>query len=102
MSKTRRVNHLEVVIEVPLVVGRYPPVKRSVDATWREADEIVSAVKRHLTAYHDDARQAFIRVDRDDVCGYCGAAWTEKSDLYNGGCCQKDQEEEESREQAEG
>lgn len=51
-------------------------------------DDIVSDIKRHV----DNARHIEVEFDQDSVCEHCGAAWTETSNTYNGGCCSKDEE----------
>lgn len=56
-------------------------------------EEIVSQIKRHV----DQIAYAGVEFDRPDVCGHCGHAWTESDPNYNGGCCQKDQDDEDAR-----
>lgn len=46
-------------------------------------------IKRHV-----DHGGTSIEYDDTPVCEYCGYAWTEKSDEFNGGCCDKDLEHE--------
>lgn len=44
---------------------------------------------------------AFSNIDVEEqvaaTCDSCGAPWTEKSDTYNGNCCDADEEDEEQR-----
>jgi hypothetical protein len=56
-------------------------------------DEIVAEVKRHV----DNIGSVYVEYDQDAVCEHCGDKWTEDSDTYNGGCCEKDQQAEENR-----
>ena len=51
-------------------------------------DDIADAVRRHV----DNARYVEVKFVQEDVCEHCGAPWTEDSATYNGGCCDKDEE----------
>lgn len=55
--------------------------------------EIVSDIKRHV----DNVSYAWVEFDQEHVCSHCGSNWTEDSNSYNGGCCEKDQEAEDTR-----
>ena len=50
--------------------------------------ELIAEIKRHV--------DGFERIDYDctttDVCSFCGAAWEQKEDLWNG-CCDEDNAE---------
>lgn len=50
-------------------------------------DEIKKEVRRHINNI------GVVSVDFDTVktCEHCGSAWTEESNAYNGGCCDKDE-----------
>lgn len=50
--------------------------------------EIADAIKRHA----DNVGETEIKYDQLYVCEHCGNQWTEDSDTYNGGCCDKDEE----------
>ena len=53
------------------------------------ARSIMAEIKRHV----DDVESMEIVEEFNEcVCEFCGAEWTEKSDNYNGGCCDKDEE----------
>jgi hypothetical protein len=56
-------------------------------------DEIAKDVKRHV----DQVGSVSVDFDQEYVCEYCGAEWTEGKNSYNGGCCDKDCEEEDKR-----
>lgn len=56
-------------------------------------EEIAKDIKRHV----DNVRHCSVEFDQEHVCEHCGAAWTEESDTYNGGCCSADEEAEETR-----
>lgn len=51
-------------------------------------EEIQASIKRHV----DEVRHTGIEYSQDDICEYCKTLWTEDSDTYNGGCCDKDEE----------
>jgi len=53
------------------------------------AEEMLSQIKRHV----DGAKHAQIVTEKEYFCSHCGHKWTEKSITYNGGCCEKDEEQ---------
>lgn len=55
--------------------------------------DIADAIRRHV----DDVADVVIEFDTNQVCEHCGERWYERSESYNGGCCEKDQEAEDSR-----
>lgn len=59
----------------------------------QRCQEIVEEVRRHV----DNIGHVSIESDQSDVCEHCGSAWTEESNEYNGGCCEKDQAAEDDR-----
>ena len=58
--------------------------------------EIIEQAKRHV----DCGKYARMVWDVEGVCSHCGRQWTEDDELYNGGCCYRDQEDQEAREAA--
>lgn len=59
--------------------------ERLKDAT-RQCQEISAGIRRHI----DDVEGAYIQIDREYECSYCGCEWTEDSSEFNGGCCDED------------
>jgi hypothetical protein len=53
----------------------------------------VAEIRRHV----DEVGSVYVESDANPVCSHCGASWTEGSDPYNGGCCDKDVAEEDAR-----
>ncbi len=51
-------------------------------------EEIANAIRRHV----DSISGVHVEWDSDPVCSHCGSRWTELTDRYNGGCCDKDEE----------
>lgn len=51
-------------------------------------EEIAKDVERHV----DNVGSALVEFDTFYVCEHCGADWTEKTEDYNGGCCDKDEQ----------
>ncbi len=49
-------------------------------------EDILKDIKRHV----NEVQGSYIVCDRNPVCSYCGSKWTEDGEEYNGGCCQKD------------
>jgi hypothetical protein len=56
-------------------------------------EEIVKDVKRHV----NQVGAIDLEFDQKYVCEHCGAEWTEGENPFNGGCCDKDCEEEVAR-----
>ena len=71
----------------------YPDDKERLDEYRKRCVEMLDQIKRHV----DNVGHVCIKCHTEDVCGYCGARWTEDSDEFNGGCCAKDMEHEPHR-----
>lgn len=54
--------------------------------------EMESAIRRHV----DHVALVETKFDRVLLCEFCGKSWTEDSATYNGGCCDQDQEGDDS------
>lgn len=87
--KKIRVNSIKVVIDVPVIEGRRSG-NVTVDEARNEAHRIVKSAKRHLAHEHDLSGMS-LESDSDAICEHCDSRWTEKSDTYNGGCCDEDE-----------
>ncbi len=61
--------------------------------TRHNAKELEKSIKRHC---FDEI--VGTGLDCDEVCSFCGNLWTEKSNDYNGGCCDTDEENKPSKE----
>lgn len=55
---------------------------------------LIADIKRHV----DGIRSIGFECETENVCEYCGAAWTEDSDVFNGGCCDEDLEHDPGQE----
>lgn len=53
----------------------------------RDCEAIIEQIKRHV----DGVSHLYVDFDTTHSCGHCGHVWTEKSDTYNGGCCEEDE-----------
>ncbi len=51
-------------------------------------EEIVREIRRHV----ENVGSASVIETSEARCSHCGRGWTEDSDAYNGGCCDKDEE----------
>lgn len=51
-------------------------------------EQIIRDIKRHV----DNVSDAELVVVTESTCEHCGEPWTEVSDTFNGGCCDKDWE----------
>jgi protein-arginine kinase activator protein McsA len=96
MKKTYRENY-RVVVE-PRGLGDFGSVRMSDSFIERDQEKlqkrykarcesIVEDIKRHV----DDVSHAYVESDEAAVCSHCGSTWTEKTNQYNGGCCDADQ-----------
>lgn len=54
----------------------------------RLCDEIMRNIRRHV----DGIGHVYSTSDRIECCQHCGSQWTEKNEIYNGGCCAKDED----------
>lgn len=72
-----------------LLYGRGPDAQKRIEKDMEaRCSEMISDIKRHI----DNVGSVHIDFDQEYVCEHCGAGWTEKSSTYNGGCCDKDEE----------
>lgn len=78
-----------VSASVGLIYGRGPEAEKRIERDMEErCNEIVADIKRHA----DNVGSVYVEFDQQHVCEHCGWKWTEESDTYNGGCCDKDEE----------
>lgn len=66
---------------IPVGQRDYPWVSTLVG----QANSLVAEIKRHVD-HVEDAYPVY-----SFSCEHCGAKWTEVSQEYNGGCCEKDE-----------
>jgi len=65
-----------------------PDAQRNMERDYKErCEEIAAQALRHC----DNMGSVSVEFDQESVCEHCGAAWTEKDNDYNGGCCEKDE-----------
>jgi len=70
------------------VYGRGPEAEARIAKEYEgRCAEIASEIKRHV----DNVGYVNIEFDQERVCEHCGSVWTEVSQVYNGGCCSKDE-----------
>lgn len=80
-----------------LLYGHSPEAEKRMERDMEDrCEEIVGEIKRHV----NDVSGVYVEFDQHPVCEHCGQAWTEKSDDYNGGCCEKDEAAQIERERA--
>lgn len=70
---------------------------RTVQREFDAARELAATITRRLDA--DERGRIDINSDLERVCEFCGRPWTEDSILFNGGCCGKDADEEDARQE---
>lgn len=59
---------------------------------FRLQDDLNSLIKRHVSIHSPGEYNVDEIRRRLYVCPHCQAPWTEKSDTFNGGCCDADLE----------
>ncbi len=77
--------------------------RKADDRTWRvvvyireplawEGDAMARAklVEKQINRHIDHVENTSL--DVDSICEYCLSKWSEESPVYNGGCCDKDEE----------
>lgn len=52
-----------------------------------QCQDIMDEIRRHV----DNVESVHMEWETEDVCSHCGDYWLEKSDQYNGGCCDEDE-----------
>lgn len=97
MAKHTEIEGYSVIVFVP--VGHNQRRRRALydrphDAKV-EADALKKAIRERLEGFGWDSID--IEAQEPATCDHCGAPWTEKSDTYNGNCCDADEEAEEQR-----
>ncbi len=80
-------------------------MQRSEAEAERLCEDIAEQIRRHVdelpSRHMSRQRGVYVMWDSKPICSHCGSAWTEEGP-YNGGCCDKDCEEEDARQAAQG
>ncbi len=69
-------------------------------APWEIADALTRQGQSFITDSIPRGVSADVEFDVLPVCSFCGAQWTEDSEVFNGGCCDKDMENDPNPEPA--
>ncbi len=69
-------------------------ISLSHDEQMRELQSMVPDIIRHIDGVDSRGRNVSVIEDIVYLCEFCGEKWTESSDFFNGGCCDKDMEYE--------
>lgn len=95
MGKREVITDVRVIVDVP--EERWAMLRRKdTDAAYAArlhqrrmdtANELVASIKRHCDLEGD----VYVDTVREARCEHCGDAWTEASNVYNGGCCDADE-----------
>lgn len=64
-----------------------PNEARRIQQYKEDCESIITEIKRHV----DGVGSSHVVFDSEPLCSFCGGRWTEKSETYNGGCCDKDE-----------
>jgi hypothetical protein len=95
--KESRIN-FRVEVEIIPESSRWSATPLSERQCQEAANELAAIVRRRVDA--DERGTITTNSDLERTCEFCGRAWTEESVLFNGGCCNKDVEEEDARHSA--
>ena len=69
--------------------GRGEEARKRIERDYQDrCEEIAADIRRHA----DNVGHVSVEFDQEYVCEHCGRDWTEESNTYNGGCCDKDEE----------
>ena len=96
MARKREASSFSVEVE-PRRLGNFGSVSMSDSLVTRDAadaleqyrercEEIANQIRRHV----DNVGSVAVRAHTDAVCEFCGSAWTEDGDDFNGGCCESE------------
>jgi len=88
--KTESYMDHRVVVEPSMWGVHYPVDDATHKRLLRDCEGMAANIKRHV----DDVDRVEIKCDPVHVCEFCGQVWTERGDKFNGGCCDKDMENE--------
>lgn len=84
-------SNYRVVVDVaePWMLGK--KTDEEIHKYWMTAaNDLQAQIKRHV----DGIGGISIEYDQDHFCEHCYAVWSSDSDVFNGGCCDKDMENE--------
>ena len=74
-----------------VVSDMYIRIDPSKSYSWDpDLGDMVKSIIRHVDGCSKD--NVDIITEHKSVCSFCGAKWTEDDVSYNGGCCDKDEE----------
>lgn len=91
MAKKTVLEGYKIEIVVPTITYAYGlSDQRSPDELRRLADNIKTAIRHHVGVDYPDARDIAVVQMLEHTCEHCNGLWTEQSDAYNGGCCDRD------------
>lgn len=88
MAKKTIIDDSYVRIDVS-AAGLIPPAPGAgVHRRWLQ--DVIDEVYEKLDLRELGIEAVTIQDDLYHVCSHCGAPWDERSETYNGGCCEKD------------
>ena len=87
---------MKTIIKSDYRVEVYPKT-RVYGISVADEEEVCKDIIKDIVKHVDNVYHTNIIYTSDNVCSFCGSEWTEDSASYNGGCCKKDQEEEDIR-----
>lgn len=92
MGKLKKEINYKIIVEPRRLGDRllYGDQEEILKAYKERCDEILADIRRHV----NNVGTAYIEIETEEICEYCGYPWTEDSEEFNGGCCEKDLEEE--------
>lgn len=97
MARETVTTGVRVYIDIELASPYRGVQPKSIERANAEADAMLKDIKHHLGRDHDVSGFASENLQVEH-CQHCKRDWTEDGRLYNGGCCDADQAEEDARE----
>lgn len=92
MGKLKKEISYKIIVEPRRLGDRllYRDQEEILKAYKERCDEILADIRRHV----NNVGTAYIEIETEEICEYCGYPWTEDSEEFNGGCCEKDLKKE--------
>jgi len=89
-KKTERTNpRIEITCEEGIFIA-----SKTHQDKLNELKDMMKQIIRYIDGIDSRGNNIDVCDDTVHICEFCGAKWTETSNTFNGGCCDKDMEYE--------
>lgn len=89
----KKLADVTVRVTIDIQIPRYrasDPVEKQESYLLACAKECDTLIKRHVRPHMQEEIFVGMDIERVFTCSSCGYNWGEKSDTFNGGCCDED------------